>query len=158
MKLPRDVSGSDAVKALKRLGFTVVKQEGSHIRMSKGACRVTIPNHKSIVPKTLQSLLRQASVSIEEGVFNRAKLPLSKAVRIETTASVVLLFQRIARRFNSIANAGNRSHGSAPSVTRWIGCGSTNRSMIVRALRSTPAARFSPMAALKFSASFKKPD
>ena len=68
MKLPRDVSGSDAVKALKRLGFDVVRQEGSHIRMVKGERRVTIASHKSIVPKTLQSMLRQAGVSVEEFV------------------------------------------------------------------------------------------
>jgi predicted RNA binding protein YcfA (HicA-like mRNA interferase family) len=68
VKLPRDVSGSDAVKAFKRLGFETVRQEGSHIRMAKGERRVTIANHKSIVPKTLQSMLRQAGVSVEEFV------------------------------------------------------------------------------------------
>lgn len=66
MKLPRDVSGSDAVKALRRLGFSVTRQQGSHIRMSKGGLHVTIPNHREILPKTLQTLLRQAGVSVEE--------------------------------------------------------------------------------------------
>jgi predicted RNA binding protein YcfA (HicA-like mRNA interferase family) len=65
VKLPRDLSGADVVKALRRLGFEVARQEGSHIRMSLGARRVTIPNHKAIAPKTLQSILRQASVSVE---------------------------------------------------------------------------------------------
>ena len=68
MKLPRDVSGGEAVRALRRLGFAVVRQEGSHIRMSKGAVRITVPNHKTILPKTLQSMLRQAGVSLEEFV------------------------------------------------------------------------------------------
>jgi predicted RNA binding protein YcfA (HicA-like mRNA interferase family) len=66
VKLPRDVSGAEAIKALSRLGFVIVRQQGSHIRMSRGAFRVTIPNHRSIAPKTLQSLLRQAGVTIEE--------------------------------------------------------------------------------------------
>jgi predicted RNA binding protein YcfA (HicA-like mRNA interferase family) len=66
VKLPRDISGGDAVKALKRLGFETVRQEGSHIRMANGARRVTIPNHKSIAPGTLQSMLRQAGVTVEE--------------------------------------------------------------------------------------------
>ena len=66
MKLPRDVSGGEAVRALRRLGFQVVRQEGSHIRMSKGAVHLTVPNHKTILPKTLQSMLRQAGVSVEE--------------------------------------------------------------------------------------------
>ena len=66
MKLRRDVSGGEAVRAFKRLGFQVVRQEGSHIRMGKGAVRLTVPNHKTILPKTLQSMLRQAGVSVEE--------------------------------------------------------------------------------------------
>ena len=68
MKLPRDVSGTDAVKALRRLGFTVTRQHGSHIRMSKGGLHVTVPNHRAILPKTLQNVLRQAGVSVEEFV------------------------------------------------------------------------------------------
>ncbi|MBI4663904.1 MAG: type II toxin-antitoxin system HicA family toxin [Verrucomicrobia bacterium] len=66
MKVPRDVSGGEAVRALRRLGFQIVRQEGSHIRMTKGSVRITVPNHKTIRPKTLQSMLRQAGVSVEE--------------------------------------------------------------------------------------------
>jgi predicted RNA binding protein YcfA (HicA-like mRNA interferase family) len=66
VKLPRDVSGSEAVRALKRLGFVFDDQRGSHIRMSKGSIRITVPNHNPILPKTLQSMLRQAGVSLEE--------------------------------------------------------------------------------------------
>ena len=66
MKLPRDVSGTDAVKALRRLGFTVTRQQGSHIRMTRGGVHVTVPDHRAILPKTLQTLLRQASVSLDE--------------------------------------------------------------------------------------------
>jgi len=65
VKLPRDLSGPEIVKALQRLGFVVVRQEGSHIRMEREATRITIPNHKAIAPKTLQSILRQAGVTIE---------------------------------------------------------------------------------------------
>ena len=66
MKLPRDVSGRDAVKALRRLGFTVTRQQGSHIRLSRDGVHVTVPDHRTILPKTLQTLLRQAGVSLEE--------------------------------------------------------------------------------------------
>jgi len=34
--------------------------------MSKGAVRLTVPNHKTILRKTLQSVLRQAGVSVED--------------------------------------------------------------------------------------------
>ncbi|PYK41087.1 MAG: type II toxin-antitoxin system HicA family toxin [Verrucomicrobia bacterium] len=47
MKLPRDVSGPQAVKALRRLGFLREHQEGSHIRLSRGRLRVTVPNHRN---------------------------------------------------------------------------------------------------------------
>ncbi len=66
MKLPRDLAGTEIVKALQRLGFAVVRQEGSHIRMQRGSTRITIPNHKAIAPKTLQSIPRQAGVTIED--------------------------------------------------------------------------------------------
>lgn len=66
MKLPRDVSGHEAVRAFKRLGFVFVDQRGSHIRLSRGSVRITIPNHSPILPKTPQSMLRQAGVSLEE--------------------------------------------------------------------------------------------
>ncbi|MGD0061787.1 MAG: type II toxin-antitoxin system HicA family toxin [Verrucomicrobiia bacterium] len=66
MKLPRDVSGPEAVKALRRLGFTVTRQDGSHIRLSKGGLHVTVPNHRTLLPKTLQSILRQANITVEE--------------------------------------------------------------------------------------------
>ena len=65
MKLPRDVSGAQAVRALQRLGFVVVRQRGSHVRLTKGALAVTVPAHGSIAPGTLQSILRQAGVSVE---------------------------------------------------------------------------------------------
>jgi predicted RNA binding protein YcfA (HicA-like mRNA interferase family) len=66
VKLPRDVSGKKAVKALKRLGFTVEHQDGSHIRLSSGSLRITVPNHSDLVPKTLQSILRQADVTLKD--------------------------------------------------------------------------------------------
>ncbi|MCA1659464.1 MAG: type II toxin-antitoxin system HicA family toxin [Verrucomicrobiaceae bacterium] len=66
MKLPRDLSGQRVVRALQRLGFKREHQEGSHIRLARGALRVTVPDHRALAPKTLQSILRQAQVTIEE--------------------------------------------------------------------------------------------
>ncbi len=66
MKLPRDVSGADAVRALRRLGFERTRQTGSHVRLSKGGRHVTVPQHPSLAPKTLLSILRQAGMSPEE--------------------------------------------------------------------------------------------
>lgn len=66
MKLPRDLSGQRAVRALKRLGFIEERQEGSHIRLVRGSLRVIVPAHPALAPKTLQSILRQAQISVEE--------------------------------------------------------------------------------------------
>lgn len=65
MKLPRDLSGDEVIKALRRLGFVTVRQEGSHVRLEKNGRGVTVPQHRALVPKTLQSVLRQAGVSLE---------------------------------------------------------------------------------------------
>jgi predicted RNA binding protein YcfA (HicA-like mRNA interferase family) len=65
VKLPRDVSGSQAVRALQRVGFVVMRQRGSHIRLAKGTLNVTVPAHGNIAPGTLQSILRQAGITVE---------------------------------------------------------------------------------------------
>jgi predicted RNA binding protein YcfA (HicA-like mRNA interferase family) len=65
VKLPRDVSGVQAVRALQRLGFGVVRQRGSHVRLAKGALTVTVPAHGNIAPGTLQNILRQAGITVE---------------------------------------------------------------------------------------------
>ncbi len=65
MKLPRDLSGSEVVKALERRGFTVARQSGSHVRLTKADKRVTVPLHRSLAVGTLQSILHQAGLSVE---------------------------------------------------------------------------------------------
>jgi len=66
VKLPRDLSGPEIVRALKRMGFTVDRQRGSHIRLVNGPARVTVPNHGEVNVRTLASILSQADVTIEE--------------------------------------------------------------------------------------------
>ena len=61
MKLPRDVSGDDLVRSLRRFGYETTRQTGSHIRLSsnlKGTeHHVTIPNHKQLRVGTLAEIL-----------------------------------------------------------------------------------------------------
>ena len=66
MKLPRDLSGAEVVKSLHRLGFTVVRQKGSHAQLVKGNTRITVPMHGFVTVGTLQNILRQAGVSLEK--------------------------------------------------------------------------------------------
>lgn len=69
MKFPVDVNGTDAVKALRRLGFATDHQTGSHhiLRGSDGRI-VVVPMHRPIKRGTLKNLLRQAGVSLEQFV------------------------------------------------------------------------------------------
>ncbi len=61
MKLPRDLSARDLVKALAKLGYRVDHQTGSHIPMTTeraGEHHVTIPDHDPVKIGTLSSILR----------------------------------------------------------------------------------------------------
>jgi predicted RNA binding protein YcfA (HicA-like mRNA interferase family) len=68
-KLPI-VSGTEAVKALQRLGFFVDRQRGSHAVLKKvtpqGARGCVIPMHREVALGTLRSALKMAGVSPEE--------------------------------------------------------------------------------------------
>jgi predicted RNA binding protein YcfA (HicA-like mRNA interferase family) len=66
-KLPR-VSGSEAIRALERLGFIRVRQRGSHVFMRKGQASCVVPEHAELKVGTLAGVLRQAGLSIEEFV------------------------------------------------------------------------------------------
>lgn len=76
MKLPRNVSGAQLIKALNRLGYEVTRQTGSHVRLE---CQfpklhhVTIPLHDPLRIGTLASILsevaRHHSLSKEEVIL-----------------------------------------------------------------------------------------
>jgi len=50
MKLPRDMDAVELIKAMERIGYSVVRQTGSHIRMqcNDPAHSITIPNHRPL--------------------------------------------------------------------------------------------------------------
>ena len=64
-KLPH-VSGAEIQRALERLGFTKVRQSGSHVVMKREVKACVIPMHSEVKIGTLAGLLRQAEVSSEE--------------------------------------------------------------------------------------------
>ena len=60
MRLPRDISGADLVKALRILGYEISRQTVSHLRLTtseNGTHHVTIPNHNPIRIGTLAAIL-----------------------------------------------------------------------------------------------------
>ena len=68
MKIPRDISGSELIKALKVYGYSVSRQTGSHIRLStdlNGEHHITIPNHSPIKIGTLSSILNDIATHLK---------------------------------------------------------------------------------------------
>jgi predicted RNA binding protein YcfA (HicA-like mRNA interferase family) len=66
MKIPRDVNGSEAVRALRRAGFAVLRQTGSHLILRNESRTVVVPQHKPIKPGTLKGLIEQAGLTVEQ--------------------------------------------------------------------------------------------
>lgn len=68
MKLPRDLSGSDLVKALGRLGYQVTRQTGSHVRLScdqPTPHHLTVPAHDPLKVGTLAAILGDVAAHLE---------------------------------------------------------------------------------------------
>lgn len=71
MRLPRNISGSDLIRSLKKLGYITSRQAGSHIRLTteqNGIHYITIPNHDPIKIGTLSAILNDVSSH-----FNKTK-------------------------------------------------------------------------------------
>jgi predicted RNA binding protein YcfA (HicA-like mRNA interferase family) len=69
MKLPR-ITGDEVVRALKRAGFIMDRQRGSHVILvhTQSRKRVVVPVHtgKIVKPGTLSGILDDAGLSTEE--------------------------------------------------------------------------------------------
>lgn len=64
------ISGTACIAALAKLGYTVLRQKGSHVRLvCSGRPAVTVPLHHELDRGTLRSIIRTAEISVEE--FNR---------------------------------------------------------------------------------------
>jgi len=70
VKLPRDLSGGDVVKALRRLGFEFSRQTGSHSILRKGSRTVVVPQHKPVKPGTLKGVIEQAGITTQDLIKN----------------------------------------------------------------------------------------
>lgn len=64
-KLP-SLSGEDLIKALKRGGFQIVRQKGSHVSLQKGSYKTVVPLHEELAKGTLLGILRQCGLSKDD--------------------------------------------------------------------------------------------
>ncbi|WP_297063532.1 type II toxin-antitoxin system HicA family toxin [Thermococcus sp.] len=60
------VSGEKLIKLLEKLGYSVVRQRGSHVRLEKstsmGTHKITVPYHDEISKGTLNDILNKVSL------------------------------------------------------------------------------------------------
>lgn len=64
MRLPRDISGEQLIKFLSILGYRMVRQTGSHIRITteqNGIHSLTIPAHDPLKIGTLSGILNDVA-------------------------------------------------------------------------------------------------
>lgn len=74
MRLPRDLSGSDLAQALGKLGYSITRQTGSHLRLTTvehGEHHLTIPKHTPLRLGTLSAILADVAKHFE---FSRDQL------------------------------------------------------------------------------------
>ena len=64
-KLPC-ISGEEAVKALRKLGFAFLRQRGSHAILRRGGQGCVVPMHREISQGTLRGVIKQAGVTEDE--------------------------------------------------------------------------------------------
>lgn len=62
------VSGDQLIKVLRKDGWEVVRQRGSHVRLKKAGRRtaLVVPLHREIKRGTLGGILRDADLSIDD--------------------------------------------------------------------------------------------
>ena len=74
MRLPRDLSGSDLAQSLRKLGYSITRQTGSHLRLTThehGEHHLTIPQHTPLRIGTLSTILVDLATHFE---INREQL------------------------------------------------------------------------------------
>jgi len=74
------VSGENLLKVLVRLGYEIIRQRGSHVRLRKptaaGDHNITVPLHDELAKGTLKDILSQ--ISIWNGISEDALIEMIK--------------------------------------------------------------------------------
>lgn len=69
MKLPRDLSGQEQAGLLRKFGYQITRQTGSHLRLSSSSKdsehHVTVPAHRALRVGTLAAILGEVASYLE---------------------------------------------------------------------------------------------
>jgi predicted RNA binding protein YcfA (HicA-like mRNA interferase family) len=60
------ISGEEAIRVFQELGFSIARQNGSHVVLRKGDVGCVSPLHKEPAVGTLRSAIKQAKLSAED--------------------------------------------------------------------------------------------
>jgi predicted RNA binding protein YcfA (HicA-like mRNA interferase family) len=76
LRLPRDLSGAELARLLRRYGYKVSRQTGSHLRLTSKMTgiehHITIPAHKDLKLGTLRSILSDVANYLKKDRENLA--------------------------------------------------------------------------------------
>jgi len=64
MRIPRDLDGNDLANALRKYGYKITRQTGSHMRLTTqqgDEHHITIPRHNPLRIGTLNSILKDVT-------------------------------------------------------------------------------------------------
>ncbi len=77
MKLPRDLSGEGLARLLRKYGYKVTRQSGSHMRLTSSAKEtehhITVPAHDPLKVGTLSGILGEVAAYLRIGKAALAK-------------------------------------------------------------------------------------
>ena len=60
-------SGNDVIARLRRAGYVIVRQRGSHVRLrADGKRLITVPRHKELGIGILKQIINDADMTVEE--------------------------------------------------------------------------------------------
>lgn len=64
------LSGRETVRVFEQLGWSVVRQRGSHIILVRDGsiASLSVPDHREVARGTLRSLIRSAGLTVDEFV------------------------------------------------------------------------------------------
>jgi predicted RNA binding protein YcfA (HicA-like mRNA interferase family) len=69
LKLPRDLSGAELAKLLRRFGYEDTRQTGSHLRLTSSIRgtqhHIAIPAHRTLKVGTLAGILKEVSAYLK---------------------------------------------------------------------------------------------
>ena len=69
MRVPRDLSGDELIRRLRRLGYEQTRQTGRHVRLiytgDSGELHITIPRHSPLRVGTLNSILNDVASHLQ---------------------------------------------------------------------------------------------